>query len=190
MNGKGQGLTEDWLSLIIGLVVFVLALGMVAGVDILGWVVTTGVWTDLGKALAPVSKAYAGLGGLGSLIATYIGLTVLMTAGAMALQANIGRFILGFTAVFWLSYICWIIGSYANLAVNTPDAMQKFGISWSLRLTAEGGFVVALIVGLIVGNFLPGLAEWMKEAVRPELYIKIAIVILGGFLGIVIGGDS
>jgi len=185
MNGKSQGISEDWLSLIIGLMVFVLALGLVGGEDILGWAVTTGVWTDPSKALAPVSKAYAGLGGVGSLIATYIGLLVLMTAGAAALKADIRRFILGFTVVFWLSYVCWIVGSYANLAVNTPADMQKFGVSWSLRLTAEGGFVVALIVGLIVGNFLPGLAEWMKEAIRPELYIKIAIVILGGFLGIV-----
>ena len=185
MNGSSQGLNEDWLSLIIGLVIFVLALGLLGGMDILGWVVTTGVWTDLGKALAPVSKAYSHLGGVGSLIATYVGLLVLMTAGAWALRANIVRFMLGFTAVFWISYACWIAGSYANMAVNTPDAMQKFGVTWSLRLTAEGGFVVALIVGLIVGNFLPGFADWMKEAIRPELYIKIAIVILGGFLGIV-----
>src|SRR5512141_1095494 len=180
MNGKSTGLNEDWLSLIIGLVIFVLALGLVGGVDILGWVVTTGVWTDLSKALAPVSKAYASLGGVGSLIATYIGLLVLMTAGAAALQANLGRFILAFTVVFWISYACWILGSYANFAENTPDDMKKFGVAWSLRLTAEGGFVVALIVGLIVGNFLPGLANWMKEAIRPELYLKIAIVILGG----------
>jgi uncharacterized membrane protein YadS len=40
-------------------------------------------------------------------------------------------------------------------------------------------------VGLIVGNFLPALAAWMHEAIRPEMYIKIAIVLLGGFLGIV-----
>jgi uncharacterized membrane protein YadS len=62
--------------------------------------------------------------------------------------------------------------------------MQKFGIGWSLKLTNEGGFVVALIAGLVVGNFFPGFAAWMKEAVRPELYIKAAIVLLGGFLGI------
>ena len=185
MNGKGQGLSEDWLSLIIGLLIFVLALGLLWGVDLLGWVITTGVWTDPSKALAPVSKAYAGLGGVGALIATYVGLLVLMTAGAAVLRANIGRFVLAFTVVFWITYLCWIVGSYAHLAVNTPADMQKFGINWSLRLTAEGGFVVALIVGLIVGNFLPGLAAWMQEAVRPELYIKIAIVILGGFLGIV-----
>jgi uncharacterized membrane protein YadS len=185
MDGKIQGLSEDWLSLIIGLIVFALSLGLVAGVDVLGWIVTTSVWTDSSKALAPVSKAFAGLGGVGALIATYFALLVLMTAGAAALRADIGRFVVAFSAVFWLSYACWIIGSYANLAVNTPADMQKFGISWSLRLTAEGGFVVALIAGLIIGNFFPGLAEWMKEAIRPELYIKIAIVILGGFLGIV-----
>ena len=185
MDGKIQGLSEDWLSLIIGLIVFALSLGLVAGVDVLGWIVTTSVWTDPSKALAPVSKAFAGLGGVGALVATYFALLVLMTAGAAALRADIGRFVVAFSAVFWLSYACWIIGSYANLAVNTPADMQKFGISWSLRLTAEGGFIVALIAGLIIGNFFPGLAEWMKEAIRPELYIKIAIVILGGFLGIV-----
>ena len=185
MDGKIQGLSEDWLSLIIGLIVFALSLGLVAGVDVLGWIVTTSVWTDPSKALAPVSKAFAGLGGVGALLATYFALLVLMTAGAAALRADIGRFVVAFSAVFWLSYACWIIGSYANLAVNTPADMRKFGISWSLRLTAEGGFVVALITGLIIGNFFPGLAEWMKEAIRPELYIKIAIVILGGFLGIV-----
>jgi uncharacterized membrane protein YadS len=185
MKAKAVGISEDVLSLIIGFAIFVLALGSLGGADILGWVVTTGVWTDLSKALAPMSKAYAALGGFGALVATYVALLVVMTAGAAALRADVGRFALAFTAVFWISYICWIAGSYANMAVNTPADMQKFGISWSLRLTSEGGFVVALIVGLIVGNFFPALAEWMKEAVRPELYIKIAIVLLGGFLGIV-----
>jgi uncharacterized membrane protein YadS len=185
MADNGKGLSEDWLSLIIGLLIFVLALGLVADMDLLGWVVTTSVWSDISTALAPASKAYAYLGGVGSLIATYVGLLVLMTAGAAALGANVGRFILAFTVVFLISYACWIIGSNVHVALNTPDAMRKAGITWSLRLTPEGGFVIALIVGLIVGNFLPGLAAWMKEAVRPELYVKIAIVILGGFLGIV-----
>jgi uncharacterized membrane protein YadS len=181
---KSAGVSEDVLSLIIGLVVFALALGLLAGVDLLGWVVTAGIWTDLGKALAPISKAYAGIGGVGALIGTYVGLLVLMTAGAAALRADVKSFAVGFTAVFWISYICWIAGNYANFAANTPADMQKFGISWSLRLTAEGGFIIALIVGLIIGNFFPGFAAWMQEAVRPELYIKIAIVLLGGFLGI------
>jgi uncharacterized membrane protein YadS len=184
MNQRAQGISEDWLSLWIGLLVFVLSLGLLFGADLLGWAVTTRVWTDLSNALAPVSKAYAGLGGLGALIVTYIALLVVMSAGASALNVDVKRFALGFTAVFWLAYICWIIGSWAHFAVNTPADMQKFGIDWSLKLTAEGGFIVALIGGLIVGNFFPGFADWMREAVRPELYVKTAIVILGGFLGI------
>src|SRR6266436_1087832 len=185
MNSTAKGISEDWLSVWIGLLVFVLALGMLAGTDILGWVVTTGVWTDVSKALNPVSKVYSALSGVGALIATYVALLVVMTAGAAALKADLARFALGFTAVFWISYLSWIAGSYANFAVTTPADMQRFGISWSLKLTNEGGFIIALVAGLVVGNFFPSFAAWMKEAVRPELYIKTAIVLLGGFLGIV-----
>ena len=184
MNDKAQGLGEDWLSVWIGLLIFVLSLGVLGGADLLGWVVGTQVWTDLSKALGTTSKAYAGLGGPGALIATYVALLVVMTAGAAALKANVARFAAAFTVVFWLAYICWIIGSWANFAVNTPGGMKQFGITWSLRLTPEGGFVVALLAGLAIGNFVPGFADWMKEAVRPELYVKIAIVLLGGFLGV------
>ena len=184
MNAQASGMSEDWLSLWIGLAVFVLALGVLAGADVLGWVVSTSVWVDLSKALTPASKAYAGLGGVGALVATYVALTVVMSAGAALLKADVKRFALGFTAVFWLAYIAWIVGSFANFAVNTPADMKKFGIDWSLRLTSEGGFIVALLAGLFVGNFMPAFAAWMKEAVRPELYVKTAIVILGGFLGV------
>ena len=43
---------------------------------------------------------------------------------------------------------------------------------------------MALLLGLVIGNFFPRVADFMKEAIRPELYIKTAIVILGGFLGV------
>ena len=115
---------------------------------------------------------------------TYVVLTTIMTIGAIALKADIKKFIIGFTVVFWISYICWIIGSRAPIAVTTAPDMKKFGISWSLRLTPEAGFIVALLVGLILGNFFPSFASAIKEAVRPEWYIKTAIVILGGFLGV------
>jgi uncharacterized membrane protein YadS len=184
MDARTRGLSEDWLSLWIGLLIFVLSLALLAGADILGSVVTTSVWTDVSKALSPVSKAYSGLGGLGAIAATFVALLVLMTIGAAALKADVKRFAIGFTAVFWIAYLCWIAGSWANFAVNTPADMKKFGISWSLKLTSEGGFIVALLGGLFIGNFMPAFAEWIREAVRPELYVKTAIVILGGFLGV------
>jgi uncharacterized membrane protein YadS len=184
MEEKKSGISEDWLAVWIGLFIFILSLGTFVGKDILGWGVTTGVWTNLSKALKPFSAAYAGLGGIGSLIVTYVALLVIMTVGAVALKADIKKFMLSFTVVFWISYLCWMLGSWAHIAVTTPPDMQKFGIAWSLKLTPEAGFIVALMVGLIFGNFVPSFAGAIKEGVRPELYIKTAIVILGGFLGV------
>ena len=70
----------------------------------------------------------------------------------------------------------------------TPAEQQKFGIAWSLKLTNEGGFIVALWSGLVIANFFPRFAEWLKEAIRPELYIKIAIVILGATVAVTAAG--
>ncbi|MGO9572662.1 MAG: putative sulfate exporter family transporter [Desulfomonilaceae bacterium] len=182
MEETKKGMSEDWLAVIIGFFIFALSLGVFVGADLLGWGIKANVWTNLSKSLEPFAKPYAGIGGIGALVLTYVFLLVVMSIGAVALKANIGRFIVGFTAVFWISYICWILGSYANIAA-TPDKLKAFGISWSLNLTQESGFVIALIVGLIVGNFFPGFAQAINEAVKPELYIKTAIVILGGALG-------
>ncbi len=181
MEEKAKGISEDWLAVWIGLFIFVVSLGAFVGTDVLNWGVTTAVWTNVSKALKPISATW--LGGLGSLILTYVVLLVMMTVGAVALKADIKNFIIGFTVVFWISYICWILGSWANIAVTTKPDLQKFGITWSLKLTQEAGFIVALAVGLFFGNFVPSFANAIKEAVRPELYIKTAIVILGGSLG-------
>jgi uncharacterized membrane protein YadS len=181
-------ISEDWLSVIIGLVIFVLALAVLANVDLIGWVVTTSVWSNFGQALGTASKTYAPLGGAGALLATYVALLVVLSAAAVALKAEVKKFALAFTAVFWIAYASWVVGSYANFAAVTPAELQKFGISWSLRLTNEGGFIFALLAGLIIANVFPRFAETIKEAVRPELYIKIAIVILGGFFAVTAAG--
>jgi len=183
MQEKKQGLSEDWLSFILGMVVFVLGLGVFVGLDLLGWGIKTSVWMDISKALSPVSDTFKGMPGLTSLFLTYLFMLVLTEIGAAALGVKVGRFVLSFTLVFWIGYFCWLLGHYAYIAA-TPDALKKFGIGWSLQLTGEAGFIVALIAGLIVGNFFPGLADSLKEATRPELYIKTAIVILGAGLGV------
>ena len=43
------GISEDWLAVCIGLFVFVLSLGLLFGKDVLGWAVTTSVWTIPGQ---------------------------------------------------------------------------------------------------------------------------------------------
>jgi uncharacterized membrane protein YadS len=177
-----KGISEDWLSLGLGIFIFLLSLGLFGGVDALGWGVKTSEWLAPGKALSPVSKGYS-IPGPGALALTYLFLLAVMSAGAALLRADVKRFAIGFTGIFWLGFACWMSGHYAHIAV-TPDKLQKFGITWSLNLTGEAGFIIALLAGLAVGNFFPGLGDRLREAVRPELYIKTAIVIMGGTLGV------
>lgn len=179
-----EGIGEDWLAVIIGLLVFTLALAPLVGADLLGWAAAPKSWIEIGKAVKPASEAFVSLGGFLSLVLTYVFVLVLMLFGAAALGINLWRFAASFTVVFWLAYLCWIAGNYAYIAVTTPGDMEKFGIAWSLRLTGESGYLIALLVGLIIANFLPGFAGWLREAARPQLFIKTAIVVLGGTLGI------
>lgn len=55
------GIGEDWLAVVLGLSVFVVALAGLLGQDMLGWVVTTRVWNESSGALAPVAKAPHGV---------------------------------------------------------------------------------------------------------------------------------
>jgi uncharacterized membrane protein YadS len=181
-------ISEDWLSLIIGLLIFVLALAGLANLNLLGWAVTTSVWTNLGQALKTVSNSYGSLGGVGALVTTYVALLVVLGAAALALKSDLKNFALAFTAVFWIAYASWIVGNFANFAAVTPAELQKFGINWSLKLTNEGGYIFALLAGLVVANVFPRFAENIKDAVRPELYIKVAVVILGGVFAVTAAG--
>lgn len=188
VSAAAPRVSEDLLSLGLGVAIFLLSLPALGGVDLLGWVVTTSVWTDVSKALSPVSKGYAALGGPGALAATFLALLAVLTAAAVPLGLSPKRFALAFTAVFWIAYASWVLGSYAYVAVVTPADQQKFGIGWSLKLTNEAGFLVALLSGIVISNLFPRFAGWLREAIRPELYIKVAIVVLGGALAVTIAG--
>ncbi len=176
-------LTEDKLALILGLFLFLLGMLNFAGVDALGWSVKTNVWTSLDKILSPASGTYKNMSGVVSLLLTYAFITLVLSVGLRFLGGDLPKFIKSFTVVFFISFGCWVLGSYAPIAA-TPDIVAKFHLKWSLGLTGEAGFIVALVAGIIVGNFMPGVAEELKEALRPEMYIKIAIVMLGAELGV------
>ncbi|MHB8810091.1 MAG: putative sulfate exporter family transporter [Desulfobulbaceae bacterium] len=223
---KKGWMSEDWLSLWLGLFIFVLSLGVFQGMDILGWGAKTGVWTDVSKAIKPISTNFQpakgeiakidgakltlkkdgkettitvkedtsalqvgqtyerkGLSSFASLLLTFFAALVIMGVGALLIGADLKKFAIGFTLVFWLSYLCWLLGHFAYIAATKND-LAKFGITWSASMTGEFGFIIALVAGLIVGNFFPRLADLMKEAARPELYIKTAIVIMGAGLGL------
>jgi len=221
-SGEGGGwISEDWLALILGLVIFGISLFSFKGVDLLGWGAKAGVWIEPGKAITAISSKYQtvageitridgqkitvkkkdgktatatvegdvsqyqvgqqfekkGMSSTMSLVLTYLFALAIMTMGAVALGANVPRFMIGFTLAFWLSYLCWFMGHFAYIAA-TKEQTVKFGIPWAMSMSGEFGFILALILGLIIGNFFPGLANLMKEAARPELYIKTGIVIM------------
>lgn len=175
--------TEDWWAVWLGHFIFVLGLVKLSGVDILGWAVKANVWLDISKALSPVSATFEGLPGVVSLIPTFLFLLAITSIGIAAMGGNVRKYALSFTIIFWITYACWIAGNYAYIAA-TPDQLAKFGIPWSLRLTGEAGFIIALIVGLLLGNFAPGFTKLVNEAVKPEWFIKTAIVILGATIGL------
>ncbi len=224
MEEKKKGVSEDWLAFWLAVIIFLVSLISYAGVDPLGWVVSTKEWTDSSKAIAPTGKIYQsvkgeitkidgnkitikkadgkeetltvsdptkykvgdiyekkGLSGFASLVLTYLFMAVVFSIGAALMKANLVKFNIGFFFVFWLSYLCWFIGHYAYFAAT--DA-QKAGVPWSLKLTGEGGFIFALLLGLIVGNFFRPFAKFIGEALRPEFYIKTAIGLMGALIGL------
>ena len=217
---------EDWLSLILGLVIFAISLGAFQGNHFLGWGAKMGVWTEAGKAISPISSklkavkgeitaidgqkitvkdskgksstvtdanagqyqvgqpySKAGMSSLTALFFTFLFALAIMSVGAIALGANVPRFMIAFTLAFWLAYLCWFLGHYAYIAA-TKEQATKMGLAWSMSMTGEFGYIIALVMGLVIGNFFPGLANAMKEAARPELFIKTGIVIMGAGLGI------
>lgn len=174
--------TEDVFAVLLGGIVIGLSLAFFAKLDLLGWAVSTKEWVDINKAVTPASKKYAALGGIGSLLATFVFLLITLTLGSWFVGGKPKRFAAGFTVVFFLAYGCWILGNHGIIAA-TPDKRAALKLDWSMGLTGEAGYLLALVGGLIIANFIPKLAAWLAEAARSELYVKTAIVIYGAGLG-------
>jgi uncharacterized membrane protein YadS len=174
--------SEDWWAVWLGLFIFLLGLGPIYGADWLGWVTSFKVWISIEKAVAPISAGYKEMSGITSMILTYLFLLGITTVGAAAMGIRIGRFIIGFTIIFWIVFICMVLGNYAYIAA-TPNKQAAFKIPWSLSL-GEIGFIFAMLVGLALSNFAPKAAKFLEDAAKPEWYIKTGIVILGAAIGI------
>src|SRR6266852_4768857 len=132
--------TEDWLALALGLLLFGIALFGLLGYEPFGWAIKTNVWLSPAKTMTAVSARFGTLPGLAALGLTYLLMAAVLGVGIGLLGAPVRRFL--------------------------------------------AGFIVALLAGLVVGNFLPRVTTWIEEAVRPEWYIKTAIVLLGAALGV------
>jgi len=176
---------EDWWSVWLGLSFFFLGLLSITGVDLVGWVAYPSKWGGtfgIYDSVKPLGSAYQGLGPLGSILVTYIAFTVATCTGAAFMRWNVKRFLAGWTIIFAMTYAIWIIGHHAFLAANVTNRAE-YGLSTSLSLGGGASFILALIIGLVIGNFFKKFAAFLSEAAKPEWFIKTAIVFLGVKVG-------
>jgi uncharacterized membrane protein YadS len=180
---SGMASTEDWWAVWLGLFMFFAGLASIGDVDLVGWMAKTKTWTDLSKSLAPAGKAYADWTPLASLLMTYAVFTVLTGIGAATMKLDVRKFLLGWTALFAITWVVWIVGHEAHLAAPV-NKWEKYGITWGLSLGGGASYILALAVGLVIGNFVKPLARFLQEAAKPEWFIKTAIVYLGIKIGV------
>ncbi len=192
---SGMLSTEDWWSAWLGLFFFGLGLLSIWGIDTVGWIAKPKTWefTNLiqdfswFKLLKTSSKTYS-IHPFLSLILTYFVFVILTGIGAYFQKLNLKKYIFGFTAIFVLTWIAWIVGHEAHFkaidaVVKGKNQYQAFDLSWGLQLGGGFSYMLALAIGLVIGNFFRGFVNKIREAAKPEWFIKTAIVLLGIKLG-------
>jgi len=193
---SGMFSNEDWWSAWLGLFFFALGLLSIWGLDVVGWIAKPKTWEfsnlmsdfSWSKLLKTSSKNYHNLHPLLSLFITYFVFLSLTSIGAYFQKLNVKKYITGFTAIFFLTWFAWIVGHEAHLSaidavVKKHNYYQEFGLNWGLQLGGGASYMLALLIGLLIGNFFKGFAAKIKEAAKPEWFIKTGIVLLGIKLG-------
>jgi uncharacterized membrane protein YadS len=193
---SGMLTTEDWWAVWIGLAIYAASLASMLGVDLVGWMARPRVWEwndtfgdfAWSKLLAATGAGYRDWHPLGAWLVTYIVFAGLLCVGAYFQRLDIKRFLLGFSAIFVLTWICWIGGNEMHLTsvdavVDGRNPFRDNDLGWGLQLGEGGPYLLALLTGLFIGNFARPFARFLKEAAKPEWFIKTAIVFLGVNLG-------
>ena len=174
--------TEDWWSFWLGSFFVVLGvIGAVTHLPATGWIVKFKSWVCLSKSFGPAQNGL--MSPWGSLILSYIILTIVTAIPAAIMKWNVKDYVAAWTIVFILTIIAYVIGKHAYISAPVTK-WEKYGLESGLQL---GGayYIIALIIGLIIGNFAPkGFKEFAKKGARPEWFIKVAIVCLGAKLGV------
>ncbi len=188
MNSRwysGMTRTEDWWAVWLGLAMFLASVSSLWGWDLTGWMVKPGTWVwgefSLEKALKPASRPE--WHPMFALLVTYLVFTVMTCIAAWAMKLDLKRFFAGWTVFFLMTWIIWIIGQEAHFKVPVHE-FEKHGLSWGLSLGGGFSYLLALVIGLIIGNFFKGFAAFLSEAAKPEWFIKTAIVFLGVKIGV------
>jgi uncharacterized integral membrane protein (TIGR00698 family) len=95
------------------------------------------------------------------LLVTLLGIMLLTAIGVRVMGQKAVRYALAFVAVFALAFVSFTLAHY--------HISRAYGLSYAAW---------ALAIGLLICNTI-GTPEWLKFAVRTEMYIKTGLVLLG-----------
>ena len=136
METVRKPLNEDRVALLLGSVIFILALLKFSGIDMLGWAVKIGMWVgDPLDAWRPATKGL--LPGYGALFATYAILTGALACCVKLMGNDVVKFVKSFTIIFFIAMICYTLG--ANLHRGQPHPAQGAGDSVGAGPEHRGG---------------------------------------------------
>lgn len=161
-NGGGLQslyLKEDWWAVWIGLGLVIVAILLCTVGQSLGAITVSFKSYDSFLALPGMIAPL-----LPKMLFLYLTLAVIFTVAAKVMRYDVGKFIAGFTLLFVMAIIVQILGSW--------------NVAKTLNLEAP---VMALIVGMIIGNFVK-IPDWFESAMRTEFYVKVGIVLMGATL--------
>lgn len=152
-------LKEDYWAVWIGLGTILIALLIY---KLGGSIGPLGVGFEAFDNFSVVPGQLAGL--IPHLILLYVVLAIIFAVAIKIMGHSIPQFLKGFTLLYVMAIIVQILGSW-----NPAKA---------LNLEAP---VLALIIGMIIGNFVK-IPAWFDAALRTEFYVKIGIVLMGATL--------
>ena len=152
---------EDWLVVWMAFIILILA--------------TAGLITGIPRVGSWSSNITdsLGVGDLAGMVFLGLGILVLTSLGVFLKKEDLSSYWKGYPVIFVMAVVSFVISKQSTI--------KYYGLSYVLW---------ALLMGLIISNVI-GLPDWLKGAIKTELYIKIGLVLLGAeilFPTIVQGG--
>jgi uncharacterized membrane protein YadS len=158
-EGRSTFATEDWWAVWIGFGLVAIAyVAFAAGGTIKPLAVAPAKWSALSSVAADLGSHSLSYLALWAVFALLFGVSIASQGGSAL------RFVGAFAVLFVASTLMFAFGAWTQ----------------SLHYNLEPP-LVALAVGLLVSNVF-GVPEWLKPALRVELFIKVGIVLLGATL--------